>query len=390
MTDTELRRSEHTEERARTLELFYDLVFVFSLTQVTHLILNDLTSAGVLHALIILLVVWWSWNNTTWATNELNRDHTQVALLMMVLMALGLVMAVAIPSAFSDRALLFAGCNVAIQLLRHGFLAFSASEPESLDRQRGLRVFTFFAISGVFWISGAIASGELRILFWIAALLIDYGAPLIHFRIPGLPDLSLDAWRVTSEHFAERFNLFVILTLGETIIITGATTSALDLGATNILAFLLAFASTAAMWWMHFRKMSESGEEQLEDTRDPVRMARNAYSYAHVLIVMGILTIALADELVISHPMSVPPLPELLPVIVGPILFLTGEVLYQYNTEFAFNRIRSGAAMACALVSPLGLLLPAMVGSGLVTAILIAVPLIEARLGRLEDTPGEE
>jgi low temperature requirement protein LtrA len=388
MPYSDLRRTEDIDQRARTLELFYDLVFVFSITQVSHLLLNDLTPRGAMRALIVLLVVWWSWNNTTWATNELNPDHAKVALLIIVLMALGLVMAVSIPTAFTDRALLFAGCNVAIQLLRHGFLAFSASERDSLERQRGLRVFIFFIISGIFWISGAITSGELRIFLWILALILDYGAPLIHFRFPGLPDLGLDAWNVTTEHFAERFSLFIILTLGETIIITGSTTSQLDLDIIHILALLLAFASTAAMWWMHFRTMSESAEDELENANDRTRMARDAYSYAHVLIVIGIVTIALADELVISHPTTVLPANELTAVIVGPILFLTGEVIYQYFTERSLNRIRIGGGIACAVIGFVGLFSPAIVASGLMVTILIAIPILESRLAHLSDTPG--
>ena len=121
-------RREGQEQRATTLELFYDLVFVFAITQVSHLLLGHLTWTGAAHALVVLLVVWWSWNFTTWATNELDPESRWVRVLMIGLMLLGLIMAVAIPEAFGDRALLFAGSYVAIQLTRQSFLTFVASE----------------------------------------------------------------------------------------------------------------------------------------------------------------------------------------------------------------------------------------------------------------------
>ena len=123
-----LRRGGAGEAEVSNLELFYDLVFVFAITQVSHLLLDHLTWTGAGHALLVLLVVWWSWNFTTWATNELDPESRWVRVLMIGLMLLGLIMAVAIPEAFGDRALLFAGAYVAIQLTRQSFLTFVASE----------------------------------------------------------------------------------------------------------------------------------------------------------------------------------------------------------------------------------------------------------------------
>jgi low temperature requirement protein LtrA len=123
-----LRRGGAGEAEVSNLELFYDLVFVFAITQVSHLLLDHLTWTGAAHALVVLLVVWWSWNFTTWATNELDPESRWVRVLMIGLMLLGLIMAVAIPEAFGDRALLFAGSYVAIQLTRQSFLTFVASE----------------------------------------------------------------------------------------------------------------------------------------------------------------------------------------------------------------------------------------------------------------------
>ena len=217
------------EQRATSLELFYDLVFVFAITQVSHLLLEHLTWAGAGQALLVLLVVWWSWNYTTWVTNELDPESLSVRLLMIALMLATLLMAIAIPQAFGEHALLFVGSYVAIQVGRHTFLTFAAADPGTIERERAGRILTWFVAAGVLWIAGALVDGPARVAFWLAALALDYGGPLVTYRVPGLPRVAPEAWSVGTEHFAERFGLFVILALGESIVITGATTSALDL-----------------------------------------------------------------------------------------------------------------------------------------------------------------
>jgi low temperature requirement protein LtrA len=172
------RRTAGEEQRATTLELFYDLVFVFAVTQVSHLLLDHLTVAGAGQALRALLVVWWAWNYTTWVTNELDPDSIAVRALLIGVMLASLLMAIAIPQAFGDYALLFAGSYVAIQLGRHAFLTFAAAAPGTIERERAGRIMAWFAAAGVLWLAGAVAEGPARTALWLAALLIDYGAPL--------------------------------------------------------------------------------------------------------------------------------------------------------------------------------------------------------------------
>ena len=245
------RRTEGEGQRATTLELFYDLVFVFAITQVSHLLLEHLTWAGVGQSLLVLLVVWWSWNYTTWVTNELDTESISVRLLMISLMLLSLLMAVAIPQAFEGRGLLFAASYVAIQVGRHTFLTFVAWGRGTIERERAGRILIWFVAAGVLWIFGALAEGPARVALWLAALLLDYGAPLVVYWVPGLRRLAGSVWNVGTEHFAERFQLFIIIALGETIVITGATTADLDLDAARLAAFGTAFVTTAAMWWLY-------------------------------------------------------------------------------------------------------------------------------------------
>src|SRR5215210_4193111 len=162
MTHPGLRRAEESEQRVTPLELFYDLVFVFAITQVSHHLLEHLTWAGAGQSALILLVVWWSWNYTTWVTNELDPESPVVRLLMIALMLASLLMAAAIPDAFGDDAALFVASYLAIQIGRHAFLTYVAAGPRTLERTRAGRILVWFVFAGVFWIAGAAADGTAR------------------------------------------------------------------------------------------------------------------------------------------------------------------------------------------------------------------------------------
>ena len=153
-----LRRRDE-EQHASNLELFYDLVFVLAVTQISHLLLADLTWGGAGEAALVLLVVWWAWNYTTWVTNVLDPESVPVRLLVLAIMFASLVMAVAIPGAFADRALLFAGAYVAIQIGRHAFLTFVVADRDSQEREPALHILIWFCAAGVFWIAGALVGG---------------------------------------------------------------------------------------------------------------------------------------------------------------------------------------------------------------------------------------
>src|SRR5918994_5385432 len=218
-TVSRFARDHGQEQRTTSLELFYDLVFVFAITQISHLLLDDLSWRGAGRAALALLVVWWAWQYTTWVTNELDPDSTVVRLLLLGLMLASLVMAIAIPEAFGDKALLFAGSYVAIQVGRHSFLTFAAADAGSIERERAGRILTWFCAAGVLWIAGGAAEGEVRTALWLAALALDYGAPLVLFWVPGRRRLVGGTWEIGTEHFTERFGLFVIIALGESIVL---------------------------------------------------------------------------------------------------------------------------------------------------------------------------
>jgi low temperature requirement protein LtrA len=368
-----LRRDTGVEQRATTLELFYDLVFVFAVTQVSHLLLEHLNWEGVGQSVLVLLVVWWSWNYTTWVTNELDPEAIAVRLLLIALMLASLLMAIAIPEAFGDKALLFAGSYVAIQVGRHLFLTFVAAAPGTIERVRAGRILIWFVAAGALWIAGGLADGSTRTLLWLAALALDYAAPFATFWVPGLPRLGPQAWDVGSGHFAERFQLFIIIALGETIVITGATTSELDLTTTRIFAFGLAFLATAALWWLYFSLVATIAERRLAIAENRTVLARDAYTYLHVVIVAGILLSAVGDELVIAHPTDELPDAELAVVVSGPALYLLAHVALRLRMTGTIGGRRLVGALACLAIGAIGSFAPALVVAALLLAVLVAV-----------------
>ncbi len=360
-------------QRATALELFFDLVFVFAITQVSHLLLDDLSWNGAGQALLALLVVWWAWNYTTWVTNELDPDSIAVRLLLIGLMLGSLLMAVAIPQAFGAHGLLFAGSYVAIQVGRHMFLTFVAAEPGTIERERAARILTWFVAAGVLWIAGGLADDDLRWALWLAALAVDYAAPLVLYWVPGRPRLASSTWEVETAHFAERFQLFVIIALGETIVLTGSTTAGLDLDTARIVAFGLAFLGTAALWWLYFDYVARIAERRLELAEDRTKLARDAFTYLHAAIVGGVVLSAVGDELVIAHPTDVLPGEEVAVVVAGPALYLLAHVALRLRMTGTISVKRLTGALACMAVGGIGVFAPALVVGALLVAVLVAV-----------------
>ena len=371
MTRPGLRRTGGGDQRATSLELFYDLVFVFAVTQVSHHLLDDLTWRGAGQSALLLLVVWWSWNYTTWVTNELDPESPVVRLLMIALMLASLLMAAALPDAFGDEAALFVGSYLAIQVGRHTFLTFVAADRGTIERERAGRILVWFIAAGVFWIAGAVADGTARTVLWLVALAIDYGAPLALFRVPGAPSVTEDAWQVSTAHFSERFSLFVIIALGESIVLTGATISGAELDVATLAAFATAFLTTAALWWLYFTYVVRIAERRLELAANRTRMARDAYTYLHVVFVAGIIVSAVGDELVIAHPDEPLPGAEVAAIVAGPAIYLLAHALFRLRLTGTVSWRRLAGAVACALVG-----LAAADADGLVVAVLVVVVLL--------------
>ena len=237
--------------------------------------------------------------------------------------------------------------------------------------------------SGVLWLAGAVIGGTGQVVLWLIALALDYGAPLVTFSVPGLPKVDPGAWELETSHFAERFQLFVIIALGESIVLTGATLSDLDLDAARVAAFGIAFLGSAALWWLYFDSAAALAQQALERSTNRTLAARDAYTYLHVVIVLGVIVAAVGDELVIAHPTEVLPGAEVAAVVAGPAIYLVALSLFRLRMAGSISPSRLIGALACVAIGALGGVASGLVLAGSVVAVLVAVIVYEhARASR--------
>jgi low temperature requirement protein LtrA len=381
-------RFRNGEQRTTRVELFFDLVFVFAVTQLSGRLAADISVAGAVHVLFLLLVVWWAWIYTTWMTNWFDPSHLSVAAVLITCMLAAFVMAIAIPDAFGDRAALFAGGYVGLQWVRNTFVVLHADRDEPM-RMSWLRMWIGSLWVGMLWIVGAIVPDEgARTTIWAAALILDYGGPLAGFWAPGLGRTAATEWELEHGHFVERFELFVMIVLGETIIGTGATASHLALTPERMAAIVVAFLGTTIYYWLYFDEVADRAADRLARAgAERGKLARDAFTYLHIAIVAGMLVTAVGDELMIDHPLEPLHGDELLVLVAGPALYLLGHVAFELRLTGTVPRQRLVAAIAVLAAAPLGTAVPVLVTGVIVYGLLAAVAALEthARLwGRAE------
>ena len=317
------------------LELFFDLVFVFAFTQLSHYLLVHLTWIGALQAAVLFFAVWWAWMFTTWATNWIDPERAPNRFLIGAVMLASLVLAVALPGAFGDRGWTFVGAYLAVQIGRTAYTSYAMGEWHKGGSFDLLRATLWFAVAAIPWIAGALSDDPaMRTTWWIGALAIEYAGPLALFRVPWLGRSRLQDWEISGNHMAERCGLFIIIALGEGLIITGATYAAIEPAAGVNAAFLNAFLGSFAMWWIYFDVGAARGAWHIEHHEAPGLIARQAFTYWHIPIVAGIVLFAVVDELVLAHPFEHSGPDFVLLVGGGMALFVLGNM--------AFKRISSG------------------------------------------------
>src|SRR5438105_8179232 len=334
----------HQHSRVTYAELFFDLVFVFAVTQISHTLLAHFTPLGVLQVTLLFLAVWWVWVYTSWITNWLNPEKTPVRLLLFAMMLGGLVLSTSIPTAFDGRGLWFAIAYAAMQVGKTVFLWISTPPSRPLARMNAVRITAWLSVSAVFWIAGGLAQGELRLVLWAIALAIEYISPAVRFWIPRYGASSVADWVIEGGHMAERCAGFIIIALGESIVVTGATFADLPWTIETVGAFGSSFVGAIAMWWIYFHTGAEAGSEQISKSSEPGRLARLAYTYLHMPIVAGIIISAVADELVLTHPAEHSDLKTVLSAIGGPMLFLIGTILFKHTFR-GFLQLSHGAGI---------------------------------------------
>jgi low temperature requirement protein LtrA len=335
--------------RVTYAELFFDLVFVYAITQISHTLLGRFTPLGAIQVALLFLAVWWVWVFTTWITNWLNPELTPVRILLFLLMLGGLVLSTSIPTAFEARGLWFATAYAAMQVGRTMFWLASVPPGRTLVRWNAIRILVWLSASAVFWILGGFAQGQSRLVLWTVALAIEYVAPAARFWIPRYGPSTIEEWAVEGGHIAERCAGFIIIALGEAIVVNAATFADLTWTTETVGAFVSAFVGSIAMWWIYFHKGAEAGSELISRSSESGRVARLAYTYLHLPIVAGIVLTAVADELVLKHPDGVSDPRTISTAIGGPSLFLIGTILFKYSIR-GFLQLSHGVGIIAFII----------------------------------------
>ncbi len=380
-------RTAKQSNRVSFIELFFDLIFVFAVTQLSHLLLAHFTLQGALQTALLLLAVWWVWMYTSWTTNWLNPETGPVRMVMFILTALGLIMSTAIPRAFTDptAGLIFAGCYVAMQVGRTLFMTTCAYAHGRGHFFNFVRVLIWMFVASGFWLAGGVLP-ELRLPLWSIAMFIEYIAPSLMFYVPGLGPSQMEDWDVDGEHMAERCGLFIIIALGESIVVMGESFSHLAISGVTLTAFAAGFISCVALWWLYFGLTAHKGTRAITHDALPGRLARIAYTYLHILLVGGIIVTAVGIEQVLGEATHIAHVDIALTILGGPLLYLLGNAAFIYVVvgKVAPLHVAGMLALTCGIVAVAALPVEVSVlGLGVVaTTVLSLVAVMEPVLYR--------
>jgi low temperature requirement protein LtrA len=358
------------DERVTPLELFFDLVFVLAITQCTALMAAEPTWTGVAKGLAVLCVLWWSWVGYAWLTSVVDPEEGVVRLVIFAAMAGLLVVALCVPGAFDDTALLFA-CAYGIVRAAHIALFVVASRDDPTFRTSVVGLGAGTAIGVGLLIAAAFADGWLQGALWALAILLDMGEPYL---------FGAEGWHLVPGHFAERHGLIVIIALGESIVAIGVGAPR-DVDAGVVAAAVLGIVVAAALWWLYFDVVALFAQRHLAQAavgREQNEMARDSYSYLHFPMVAGIVLIALGMKKTIGdvgEPLKVVPATAL---VGGTALYLLAHVFFRLRNVGTLNRQRLACAIALVALVPLAVEVPSLVTVAIVAALLSALIVYEA------------
>jgi low temperature requirement protein LtrA len=307
----------------------------------------DLSRASIAQAAFLLLVVWWAWIYATWMVNWFDPGSTKVRLILACVTLTSLLMSAAIPTAFGSEAWLFAGAYVFMQIGRNVAVTMLI-EPDHHLRLVFQRLIAWSCLSAPLWIAGAVVDESAR------PLAIDVMGPLVGYVTPGLGRSQTGDWDVDGAHFAERFQSFVIIALGESIVITGATASSRGLTAAGVLALGVAFFVTGALFWLYFGEMAKGSMRTIAESDDPGSLARDAYTYLHLPIIAGIIMVAIADDLLVAHPSEHLTTTGVVMATAGPAVYLLGESMVRLRMIGKVARKRLACVVALAVLGLFG------------------------------------
>jgi low temperature requirement protein LtrA len=311
------------ERRTSPVELLWDLVFVFAVTQVTTLLARDLTWAGFGRAMLALALIWWAWSAFVWAANAADERSLTMRASLLGSMVLIFVTGVAVPHAFGDEGWIFAGTYAAVRFI-HLALYADASRRGNARWESIAGFAVTVAIGMALLLAGAAVHGGTRVALWAVAAAIDYAGPavLTRRRLRGLQQVAV-------AHFAERYGLFVIICLGESVVGIGLAAGHhhLDGGLAGVVA--IGALIVVGLWWTYFGRVADEAETRLASHDDTVLAAADAYSYGHLLIVAGIIVFAVGAKAMVGAVGDALGDPARLALCGGLALYLAGHAAFR-------------------------------------------------------------
>jgi low temperature requirement protein LtrA len=353
------------EQRVTPLELFFDLVFVFAITRVTALMAHDLSWTSIGQGLLVLAALWWGWGAYGWLTNHVSGDDDRARVVVIVAMAAMVLVALAVPGAFDEHALLFALAYLVMRVAHLALWWVASSDDPDVHVAVGRLVPT--AVTGpLLIVAASLFDGTLQAALWIVALALDYGGPYVR---------GVAGYRVHATHFAERFSLIIIIVLGESIVAigVGAGDESLDtaIGAAAVLALL----TSAALWWAYFDVVADLAAQRLAELHGEARnrLARDAFAYLHLPLIAGIELFALGVEQVVGHTDEALKTEAATALFGGVALYLIAHVAFKLRATGSFGPARLVAALLCVACIPFAMDWNAVASLAVVTAVSVAL-----------------
>jgi low temperature requirement protein LtrA len=324
-----LLRDRSGGQRVTNMELFFDLVYVFAVTQLSHHLLAEPTVRGALQSALLLVMVWLVWAYTTWVTNWMDPARLEIRLVLVVLMLISLAMSAALPGAFGDLGIVVGGAYAVQQIGRSVFMVVVLRGPLQKNFER---ILAWCVVSGAFAVAGGLTRGAPRDAAWVLAVATDVSGGLTGFATPGLGRSRTRDWTIEGSHFAERCQAFILIALGESIVIIGATLSGemTHVTGSNVAAFVVAFGGSVALWWLYFDRSADASMNIIASSKDPGRLGRSAYHLIHPVMVAGIIVWAAGDEKILTSPASTASGPSAWMILGGPVLFLAGHAAFKF------------------------------------------------------------
>jgi low temperature requirement protein LtrA len=327
VTATGWARGQDEPVRVTNVELFFDLVYVFAVTQLSHHLLTHLSVGGALQTVLLLAMVWLAWVYTTWVTNWLDPEQIPVRLMLLVLMLVSLVLAFALPDAFGGRGLTV---GIAYAVAQIGRSVFAIVGLRGALRRNFQRILAWCCVSGTLAVIGGLTDGHVRELLWLCAVAVDLVGGWVGFWTPRLGRSTTADWTIDGGHFAERCQAFLLIALGESVILIGTTLSDVPrVSWQQATAFFTAFLGATAFWWLYFDRSAGASMAAIGASADPGRLGRSAYHLLHPVMVAGIITTAAADERLLSHPGSSTDPATAWLVLGGTALYLVGHAAFK-------------------------------------------------------------